>query len=69
MTKKELTRLANLIAAEACYGEKEHPVRLMTLHDVALSIARGFDLSEKSRAIFLEMCDLPAIPADAATGR
>lgn len=64
MTKKELQRLANLIRAEACYGEKEHPVRLMTLHDLALSVCRGFALNDKTRAAFLEACDLPPVPSE-----
>lgn len=65
MTRKETNMIARTIAAEACYGVKEHPVRLMTLHDLASSLAdsfRGLN-SNFDRAAFLAVCDLPAVPA------
>lgn len=63
MTKKEFQRIAAIISAEGCYGEKEHPVRLMTLHDLAHALADAFTAGGKPRVEFLAACELSAVPA------
>lgn len=65
MNKADATLIASMLNDQACYGGKEHPVRLMTLHDCAESWrmvlgAHGPSLLEA----FNRTLDLPAVPSE-----
>lgn len=65
MTKNDAKLVAAMISDQASYGDKEHPVRLSTLHDCAESWRMYFSaLGPQFREAFDAALTLPAIPAE-----